>query len=417
VIHIQAEIEAHVSFSEKLSEASVWQQTPESSRNPSTVSAADENRYNRRTGINPQLNARSEWPTPAEVSPRKSPSDQTTRPNHQSLEESELHSTGGDTSIGTTDDDRSTASTRSLTHVSRTSATEARFSELELQMNKKLQALEASGKASLNRLLSMEQQFHRIDDMDKKLAAVNKNLDAATKQLELSTSTHQEISSDMADLKVNTAQQFTEMNQRLLSNMECQHKMSTTLLDLRGHFEKMSAFMEGLATKMELNRTKASVASTQESTGVGSLSADIRGIPNDLQSIASSDSTTSGSSTSKTSVQSDASSTIYCSPEKKKQHSHGKTGPQQRTGMNDTNAFSDDLDVSQVLDYMSVCHNLDDVFSTQEDASSQVTPRASSNTSNHQTDCGPIHSLTSQYSAPLNPQYTLTTDLAGATRL
>jgi DNA repair ATPase RecN len=117
-------------------------------------------------------------------------------------------------------------------------------------MNKKLQALEASGKASLNRLLSMEQQFHRIDDMDKKLAAVNKTLDAATKQLELSTSTHQEISSDMADLKVNTAQQFTEMNQRLLSNMECQHKMSTTLLDLGGHFEKMSAFMEGLATKM-----------------------------------------------------------------------------------------------------------------------------------------------------------------------
>ena len=218
-------------------------------------------------------------------------------------------------------------------------------------------------------------------------------------------------------MKVNTAQQFTEMNQRLLSNMECQHKMSTTLLDLRGHFEKMSAFMEGLATKMELDRTKASVASTQASTGVGSLSADICGIPNDLQSIASSDSTTSGSSTSRTLVQSDASSTIYCSPEKKKQRSHGKTGPQQRTGLNDTNAISDDLDVSQVLDYMSVCHNLDDVFSTQEDASSQVTPRASSTTSNHQTDSGQIHPLTSQYSAPLNPQYNLTTDLAGATRL
>ncbi|KAI2506498.1 hypothetical protein MHU86_7908 [Fragilaria crotonensis] len=314
VIHIQAEIEAHVSFFEKLSEASVWQLTSESSRNPSTVSAADENRYNRRIGINQQLNARSGWPTPAEVSPRQKPRDQTTRPNQQSLEDSEQHSTGGDTSIGTTDDDRSTASTRSLTHASRTSATDARFSELELQMNKKLQALDASGKASLNRLLSMEQQFHRIDDMDKKLAAVNKTLDAATKQMELSTSTHQEISSDMAELKVHTAQQFTEMNQRLLSNMECQHKMSTTLLDLRGHFEKMSAFMEGLATKMELDRTKASSAFTQASNGgVGSRSADIRGIPNDLQSTASSDSTTSGSSTSKTSVQSDASSTIYSS--------------------------------------------------------------------------------------------------------
>lgn len=192
--------------------------------------------------------------------------------------------------------------------------------------------------------------------------------------------------------------------------------MSTTLLDLRGHFEKMSAFMEGLATKMELDRTKASFASTQESTGVGSPSAGIRGIPNDLQSIASSNSTTSGSSTSKTSVHSDASSTIYCSPEKKKQRSHGKTGPQQRLGMNDTKAFSDDLDVGQVLDYMAVCHNLDDVFSTQEEASSQVTPRASSNTSNHQADSGQMHSLTSQYPAPLIPQYNLTTDLAGATR-
>lgn len=163
VIHIQAEIEAHVSFFEKLSEASVWQQTSESSRDTSIASPAAEPRSNRRSGINPQLNARSGWPTPAEISPRQSPGDQTTRVHQPSPTAGEALSTGGDTSLGS-DDDRSTASTRSLTHGSRMSATDARFSELELQMSKKLQALEASGKASLNRLLSMEQQFHRIDD-------------------------------------------------------------------------------------------------------------------------------------------------------------------------------------------------------------------------------------------------------------
>lgn len=235
--------------------------------------------------------------------------------------------------------------------------------------------------------------------------------------MEKSTSAHQEISSDMADLKVTTAKQFTEMNQRLLSNMECQNKMSTTLLDLRGHFEKMSAFMEGLATKMELDRTKASVASLQASTSVGACSTGTQETPNDSQSIASSDSTTSGSSTSKTSVQSDASSIIYCSPEKKKQRSHRKTGNQLSTDMYDTTTFSAELEVGQAMDYMDVCHNLDDAFRTQEEDLSQDTPQPSSSAPDHLAVRGKENPLPSQYPAPLNPQYNLPTDLAGANSL
>ncbi len=140
------------------------------------------------------------------------------------------------------------------------------------------------------------------------------------------------------------------MNQRLLSNMECQNKMSTTLLDLRGHFEKMSAFMEGIATKMEIDRTTATYASRQAPTDVGVLQRGVRGISHNSQSLASSDSTYSGSSASKTSVQSDASSTMYCSPEKKKQRSHRKVGTHKRTDMTDNNIFSEEFEAGPGLD-------------------------------------------------------------------
>jgi hypothetical protein len=77
----------------------------------------------------------------------------------------------------------------------------------------------------------MVQQLTRIDDLDKKVAAVNDKLDLAAEHMKESKNTQQLISADMEDIKTYTIQQFAEMNERLLSNMESQHKMSTTMLD------------------------------------------------------------------------------------------------------------------------------------------------------------------------------------------
>ena len=134
---------------------------------------------------------------------------------------------------------------------------DTRFQELEKSMQQKLLALEVSGQKSSDRLISMELQFSRIDDLDKKVAAVHDKLDLATAQMHESQKTQQNISEDMEAMRSLTAQQFAEMNQRLLSNLESQHTMSTTMLDLREHFKKMSAFMENLATKMEFDRKTA----------------------------------------------------------------------------------------------------------------------------------------------------------------
>ena len=116
-------------------------------------------------------------------------------------------------------------------------------------MHRKLQALEASGKESSEQLFSMEQQLHRIDNLDKKLAAVTNKLDFTRDQIKKSNVTRQHISSDMKEMKTYTAQPFAAMNQRLFSDMESQDKISTTMLYLREHFEKMSSFMERLAEK------------------------------------------------------------------------------------------------------------------------------------------------------------------------
>jgi hypothetical protein len=191
---------------------------------------------------------------------------------------------------------------------------DTRFQELEKSMQQKLLALDVSGQKASDRLISMELQFSRIDDLDKKVAAVHDKLDRATAQMHESQKTQQNILEDMEAMRSLTAQQFAEMNQRLLSNLESQHTMSTTMLDLREHFKKMSAFMENLATKMEFDR-KTAVDSKLHATFVPTHSAKARRLMS--QDSHSTGSASTSSSGSKTSVHSTTSSTVYCSPEKK----------------------------------------------------------------------------------------------------
>ncbi|KAI2502178.1 hypothetical protein MHU86_12314 [Fragilaria crotonensis] len=223
-----------------------------------------------------------------------------------------FQSTGGGTSLGS-DDDRSTASTRSLTNGSRFSTPDTRFQDLEIDATK-VTGVRNVRKKSSDRLLSMEHQFSRIEDLDRKVAAVNDKLDRAAVQMDESHTTQQHILNDMEGIKTQTAAQFEEINQRLLSNMESQHKMSTTMLDLREHFEKMSNFLENLATKMEVDRKNA-VDTTMQVNYARAASSATRDLKfHDSQSTSSA---STGSSKSKASVQSNASSSVYCSQRRK----------------------------------------------------------------------------------------------------
>jgi len=284
-----------VSFFEKLSKASVWQPIlqPTNNLQPLTVDRRkdDTSERHRTQSVNS-----SACPTPGEATPSRN-SLRNATPLPTGFQEADLHSTGGNTSIGT-DDKRGTVSTQSVTQASRDSTSAARFSEVE-------------------RLLSLEQQFNRIEDLNKNLAAVKCKLDNATEQMEQFNTTQTHISSDMSELKNNTAKQFTAINQRLLSNVESQDKISTTMLDLREHFEKMSAFMESLAHQMERNRQQSTSGTQSKATTASAYSFTAGGGATDSSSNSSA-SRTSSSSMSQHSLQSTASSTVYCSPEKKK---------------------------------------------------------------------------------------------------
>ncbi|KAI2506081.1 hypothetical protein MHU86_8312 [Fragilaria crotonensis] len=416
VIHIQAEIEAHVSFFEKLSEASVWKRADQGFigyTSPNTIAGkgTDES-------LTENLSrsvASPAWPTPAEASLNDKDNSRSLSSNHKDhLYADHRHRLGCDTSTST--EDRSLASTRSLTNASKNSTNDTRFSELESQMQRKLQALEVSGKRSSERLLSMEQQFSRIDDLDKKLVAVTDKLALATEQMEKSNQTQQNISSDMEDMKAHTAQQFAEMNKRLLSNMEGQDKISTTMLDLREHFEKMSSFIESLANKMELDRKKAARKSPSQTTSIPrghSVDASVESCTSRSTSNAS---TTSGSSIkSKSSVQSTASSTEYRSPEKKKQRSHGKHGTLPTIATHSDGISSDDFEECQSPEFMELCTNLDhDAFRSLDDPRHHTNIQRDDITQRDPTKSREVPSSDSPPLAPLDPQYNISTDLAGA---
>ena len=303
-----------MSFFEKLSKASVWQPIlqPTNNLQPLTVDRRkdDTSERHRTQSVNS-----SACPTPGEATPSRN-SLRNATPLPTGFQEADLHSTGGNTSIGT-DDKRGTVSTQSVTQASRDSTSAARFSEVERLLQRKLQVLEVSGKKSSERLLSLEQQFNRIEDLNKNLAAVKCKLDNATEQMEQFNTTQTHISSDMSELKNNTAKQFTAINQRLLSNVESQDKISTTMLDLREHFEKMSAFTESLAHQMERNRQQSTSGTQSKATTASAYSFTAGGGATDSSSNSSA-SRTSSSSMSQHSLQSTASSTVYCSPEKKK---------------------------------------------------------------------------------------------------
>jgi len=416
VIHIQAEIAAHESFFEQLSEASVWQPTLQHPNQQPPVTDDGHNAVSLSHSKQRPVD-QSSWPTPAEVSKHSHRNrNETSNPQRGDVDV-DLQSISGNTSIGTTED-RSTTSTRSITHASRASTTtEIRFQELEQSTQRKLRDLEVSGKQSDERLHSMAQQLTRIDDLDKKVAAVNDKLDLAAEHMKESKNTQQLISADMEDIKTYTIQQFAEMNERLLSNMESQHKMSTTMLDLREHFLKMSAFMESVATKMEYDRRNVSDSLPYASRARAPTS-QARGLnPYDSCSTSNASTKSGSSSTSKESVQSTASSMVYRSPEKKKLRSHQKAASQPSITSESGNKLSDEFEEGQRSNYMDICANLNAAFSPQDNPSDTPSSQAEYHSPTEMNTLPPSRThLSLQHTAPLDPRYNFPTDLAGAAK-
>ena len=405
IIHIQAEIAANVSFLEHLSAASEWQQAP--AFIPITPPVDNQGDALAPGRTRPRSTATSPaWPSlaAASISSRRHQSAWSVQ---NSKIEEELNSAGGNTSLGT-EEDRSTVSTRSLTYVSRLSS-DTRYHDLERSVKKKLQALDTSGQKSSERLKVIEHQLSRIDDLDQKLAAVTKQLDVATTQLANSGITQKQISNDMEAMKALSEQQFQTMNQRLLVNMENQHKMSTTMLDLHNHFEKMSAFMEGLATKMEFDRTQGPITLLAKTP---SVTHQIANASADSRSIGTSVSSASSSSQSTFSMKSAASSTVYCSPEKKKQRSHRKVVRETTNTMDIPSQHSfGETSEGERAEYTDVCANLEDTFRSQEPSQRAFEHESPTVLAPIVNPVAPHHNL--YQSAPLDPNNTNVMDLDG----
>jgi hypothetical protein len=119
------------------------------------------------------------------------------------------------------------------------------------------------------------------------------------------------------------------------------------------------------------------------------------------------------SSISNASVHSTTSSSVYCSPEKKKHRSHRKEEAKpQSTFDDDENFFNESKDCHSQAAYMDVCANLDDAFSHQQNSqcSPEVKPMP------NPTSARPTRFSTTlpNSMAPLDPQYKTPTDLDGA---
>jgi hypothetical protein len=232
--------------------------------------------------------------------------------------------------------------------------------------------------------------------------------------------------------KVNT-QQFSDMNEKMMTTMESNHTMSTTMLDMRKQFEQMSKFMNEMADTLEKALQRPAASTSVEMT----LS---QHRAKRTQQRTSSNST---SSQSKMSQDSSQDSSIYKSPEKKKQRPREKAR-QDKTMEADkpqiAAAYSEEWDLnldiqkevhnfdgnvdraecehdSTTVDTTEVCLNLEDIFNySQMQDTQSPRPTAKLLMSKDNEDNAPNHQLRT-IAAPLDPQYTINMDSFGATGL
>ncbi|KAI2508227.1 hypothetical protein MHU86_6156 [Fragilaria crotonensis] len=159
----------------------------------------------------------------------------------QQVNEEDSSSTEGRTSVGT--DELSTASTQSLTLASE-SKYQAKLRELENATKKKLESLQLAGRAASRQLESLEDKFHTFaTDTIQKIDAVQTELKHVLKRLEDSVNTQGKISSSLSEIQENTAMQFEQIGEHLLTSGENVSILTNSMTDIRAEIARMFGLM------------------------------------------------------------------------------------------------------------------------------------------------------------------------------
>ena len=322
VIVIRTEIQANVQFLEQMSMAPTWYQETERQTRPNSTSLSTN--YNNHTTQTASQNSHNEhlqstnqaWSTPSEASNKHRDQSLGTENQRNNREQNNPYLGSEASSTTSIEEKRSTTSTRSMTMASRMNNTDSRFHELEQLIKRQQQDSKTSGKISSDRLNHLERQFTRKEELDTKLSAVQTQLEHSNVKLEQSAKEQKILSDNLEVLSKETSHQFSDMNNKIILTMESQHDMSHTMLEMRKQFERLSQFMTAMADKMEIAMTRQH---TDGTTNLNTLNLD-NPRANKRSQHGGGSSVHSGSTTSKTSQDSSQDTSVYRSPEKKKQH-------------------------------------------------------------------------------------------------
>ena len=242
-IHIQTSAASNIAFMANLLSASVWKALPDPQvkQNPGSSKSATKksgkSKKPKKRNDNPPTNAwEKPLPTTATDSSPATAEEEETKAEYLEDDES-TPSLEGRASLNT--DDLSTASTQSLTMASETKL-QAQLRELEYSTQKKLDTLRTAGRAASKQLESLEGKFQAFaDETNTKMAAVKTDMKKVVTQLEKSVATQEDISSSLATMQAKTADQFQIMGGHILANGETVSILADSLTDIRSELTRL----------------------------------------------------------------------------------------------------------------------------------------------------------------------------------
>ena len=95
----------------------------------------------------------------------------------------------------------------------------------------------------------LEQQFERLDDMDKKMGTVQEDLKAVARKLKESMESQHGHSDGLLMLQQNSQKQFEDMASHLVTAVETVNTLTGAMSDIKVEFAKMPQFMQDLVSQ------------------------------------------------------------------------------------------------------------------------------------------------------------------------
>jgi hypothetical protein len=253
IIHIKTAISPNVSFMEKLMDGDIWQQPMSSTTRkdqdiPGTTNPKEVWESTSKV-MSEQAQPRNAWfPQPTEAL------DQPTLRGRQGKEQS-LSKPQQDAKKKLVElEEQSTASTHSITQASELQY-QTRMQELEMVTKNKLQALAATSRESAERLKKLENQFSRLDQMDKTMAAVQDQIHSVTRQLEESATSQRGISYNLKVFQEKPQKQVDEIGSHLLTAVENVNTLTGAMSEIKLEFTKLSQLMQDMADRQLANES------------------------------------------------------------------------------------------------------------------------------------------------------------------